>query len=122
MIYQGAINTDLFLEFLQEKVLPSYEAFPGKQSVLIMDNASIYNDCRIQTACNNVGVLLQVLPPYPPDYNSIESTFRDLKAWIKANHPLIAEFKHFPDFLEFAIQQQAKKGGTRAFPSMWIRC
>lgn len=104
MIYQGAINADLFLEFLQEKVLPNCEAFPGKQSVLIIDNASIHKDCQIQTACNNIGVLLQFLLPYSTDYNPIELTFKDLKAWIKANYFLIAEFEHFSDFLEFAIQ------------------
>jgi transposase len=109
MIYQGAISTDLFLEFLQERVLPNCEAFPGKRSVLVMDNASIHKDRRIQMACDDVGVLLQFLPPYSPDYNPIESTFKDLKTWIKANYFLAAEFKSFLDFLEFAIQQQAKR-------------
>jgi transposase len=45
-----------------------------------MDNTSIHKDARIQAACNEAGVLLKFLPPYSPDYNPIESTFKDLKA------------------------------------------
>jgi hypothetical protein len=88
---------------------PSCEAFPGRRSVLVMDNASIHKDVRIKTACQEAGVLLQFLPPYSPDYNPIESMFKDLKAWVKKNYLLAAEFCDFAAFLEFTVQQQARK-------------
>jgi transposase len=74
-----------------------------------MDNASIHKDVRIKTTCQEAGVSLQFLPPYSPDYNPIESTFKDLKAWVKKNCLLVAEFCGFAAFLEFAVQQQARK-------------
>ena len=109
IIYQGAITAEIFVDFVIEKVLPHCEAYPNKRSVIILDNATIHKDLRLKEACNEAGVLLQFLPPYSPDYNPIESTFKDLKAWIKTNYQLAAEFDQFPDFLEFAVQQQSQR-------------
>jgi transposase len=49
------------------------------------------------------GVLLKFLPLYSLDFNPIEATFKDLKAWIKRNYKLAADFKDFGNFLEFAV-------------------
>ena len=54
-------------------------------------------------ACDKVGILLKFLPLYSPDYNPIESTFKDLKVWIKFNYLFAVEFNQFQDFLELAI-------------------
>jgi transposase len=108
MIYQGAITADLFVEFLRERVLPYCTAYPGVRSVIIMDNASIHKDRRIQEACDEVGVLLKFLPPYSPDFNPIEATFKDLKAWVKKNYRRVEEFEEFSDFLEYAVAQNCK--------------
>jgi hypothetical protein len=93
VIYQGAISADLFISFIKEKVLPYCESYLGKRSVLVLDNALIYKDRRLQIAYDDAGVLLQFLPPYSPNYNPIESTFGSLKAWIKANYIPAAEFE-----------------------------
>ena len=50
-----------------------------------------------------MGVILKFLPPYLPDFNPIEATFKDLKTWIKRNYTLASKFKSFDRFLEFAI-------------------
>jgi transposase len=105
IIHQGAITADLFIEFVEERVLPHCSPYPGPRSVLILDNASIHKNPRLQQLCDNAGVLLKFLPPYSPDYNPIEATFKNLKAWIKRNYKLVAEFENFGDFLDFAIQQ-----------------
>jgi hypothetical protein len=42
-IYQGAVNTEKFKEFIEYDVLPRCTSFPGSRSIIIMDNASIYN-------------------------------------------------------------------------------
>jgi transposase len=55
--------------------------------------------------CEERGVLLKFLPPYSPDFNPIEATFKDLKAWIKRNYRLAADFEDFGNFLEFAVSQ-----------------
>jgi transposase len=108
IIHQGAIMADLFIEFIEEKVLLYCSLYSGLQSVLILDNASIHKNPRLQQLCNEAGVLLKFLPPYSPDYNSIEATFGDLKMWIKRNYMLAADFKDFDNFLNFAICQACK--------------
>jgi transposase len=70
-----------------------------------LDNASIHKNARLQQLCSDAGVLLKFLPPYSPDYNPIEATFKDLKAWIKRNHSLAEDFENFGDFLHFAVGQ-----------------
>jgi transposase len=86
VIHHGAINAELFIQFLEERVLPNCSPYPGKMSVLVMDNASIHKNPRLREICDNAGVLLVFLPPYSPDFNPIESTFKDLKAWIKRHY------------------------------------
>ena len=83
-------------------MLPPY---PGPRSVLILDNASIHKNDRLRELCEEHGVLLKFLPPYSPDYNPIEATFHDLKAWIRKNYLLALDFEEFDDFLHFAIGQ-----------------
>ena len=49
--------------------------------------------------------MLKFLPPYSPDYNPIEATFKDLKDWIKRNYHLEEDFGDFGGFLHFAVSQ-----------------
>ena len=86
-------------------MLPHCSPYPGPRSILILDNASIHKDHRLQQLCNNAGVVLKFLPPYSPDYNPIEATFKDIKAWIKRNNLLVEDFEDFGDFLHFAVSQ-----------------
>jgi len=47
MVHQGAITAELFIELLQERVLPNCTPYPGPRSILIMDNASIHKNIRV---------------------------------------------------------------------------
>jgi len=78
LIYQGSITADLYLQFLVEIILLSCEAFPGRRSVLIIDNASIHKDVGIKTAYQEVGVLLQFLP-----LCLLEGISRDILPWVQ---------------------------------------
>ena len=55
--------------------------------------------------CNAAGVKLHFLLPYSPDFNPIELTFKDLKAWIKWYWRLMGDFQSFEAFLHFALKQ-----------------
>ena len=44
MIVHGSFNADLFIEFLEEHVIPHTNPFLGPRSVLIIDNAKIHHD------------------------------------------------------------------------------
>lgn len=111
VVFQGAITAAIFEYFLEVHVLPQTTPYPGPRSVLILDNASIHRSQRVVELCEAHGVLLKFLPPYSPDYNPIENTFHDLKAWIRRNYQMAAEFDDFGAFLEFAISQNL---GTHA--------
>jgi transposase len=57
--------------------------FPDKNSVLILDNASLHHGGRVARLCEDQGVLLIYLPPYSPDMNPIEKVFSVLKSQLK---------------------------------------
>lgn len=109
LIYQGSINGNLFLEFVRDQVLPSCEPYPGKRSVLVMDNASIHHSQALKDLCEEHGVRLEYLPPYSPDKNPIESTFKDLKTWIRRHYLEAMSFARFDSFLEVAVQLMCVK-------------
>jgi len=111
-IYQGSTDAPLFLEFM-EQLLPYCSPFPGKRSVIIMDNASIHRDPEIEAAFARVGVKLIYLSPYSPDKNPIEEFFAELKAFIR-KHWMVFEANpeyEFKTFLEWCVDEV---GGRQA--------
>ena len=59
--------------------------YPGKHSVIIMDNARIHHDAELIETIEALGCKVIFLPPYSPDYNPIETAFSTIKLWIKRN-------------------------------------
>jgi transposase len=104
-IFQGSITSEIFLNFVEQKVLPHCNPRPGPRSVLVLDNASIHRNRRLRELCDAYGVALEFLPPYSPDFNPIEATFHDLKAWIRRNYRQADDFADFGGFLEYAVNQ-----------------
>ena len=99
---------DLFIKFIEERVLPYCSPYPRLWSVLILNNASIHKDLHWQQLYNEAEVLLRFLPPYLLDYNPIKTTFGELKIWIKRNYMLAADFENFSNFLDFTVCQACK--------------
>jgi transposase len=108
VVYQGAITKEIFLDFVEQKVLPHCNPRPSLRSVLVLDNASIYKSLRLKELCDIYGIALEFLLPYSPDFNPIEATFHNLKAWVKRNYTLANNFVDFGRFLEYAVSQGAK--------------
>jgi len=104
LVFQGSTDSDMFEEFI-EQLLPFCNPFPGKNSVLVMDNASIHRSERIRKMCDDVGVKLEYLPPYSPDLNPVEEHFAQLKAFIKRHWQIYADDpdQGFDAFLEWCI-------------------
>ena len=104
-IMQGSFTAELFEEFMEFNVLPRCNPYPGERSIIIMDNASIHisevypyvfywtNWQRLEDLCAAAGVKLEYLPPYSPDYNPIEESFAELKAWVKKNFILAIAYE-----------------------------
>jgi transposase len=99
-IFQGAITAELMEDFLREDVLPHLDA---GYHVLLMDNASIHRSPAIAQLCLESGIQLEYLPPYSPDYNPIEKTFKVLKSWMKRHYQQQEEWLDFRFFMELAV-------------------
>src|SRR6266498_3126518 len=63
--------------------------YPQKNSVLVMDNASIHHNNELIRIIEGVGCKVVFLPPYSPDYNPIELAFSVIKSWLKKNKNFI---------------------------------
>jgi len=62
--------------------------------------------------CRDVGVELAFLPPYSPDFNPIEESFAELKAWIKKNRALAQDCESFEAFLSVGCEYMSNKAGN----------
>ena len=66
----------------------------------------------LTTLCEDADVMLEYLPPYSPDFNSIEETFAELKAWIRRNNVLIDVYESFDAFLNAALNSMTQRPGN----------
>ena len=109
IIHQGSITSEIFNNFIREKVIPHCTRFEdgGPRSVLILDNARIHDSQELLDICNEAGILLEFLAPYSPDLNPIETSFALLKSFIRRYRELAMEYapeNKFGSFLEIAVR------------------
>lgn len=76
-LVEGSVNGDIFCEYVRNSLLAVLQPFNGsnRNSIVILDNASIH---RVDEVCQLIlssGALLWFLPPYSPDLNPIEECF-----------------------------------------------
>ena len=85
-IIRGGVNGDEFIKFVNTNLLPHMMAFNGQNpnSVIILDNCSIHHVNGALLAMQQIGSLVQFLPPYSPDYNPIELLFSKVKCTLRA--------------------------------------
>jgi len=82
----GTTNGDIFYDFVQKFLLPQLQPFNGSNphGVVIMDNCSIHHTHEAVKMIEEVGAMVQFLPPYSPDLNPIEEAFSKVKSVIKS--------------------------------------
>lgn len=102
LIVQGSITGEIFEAWLQHWLLPALHQRPGR-SVVIMDNASIHHGRQVEQVFRDAGIDFDYLPPYSPDFNPIEATFADMKAWMRRERQLMEQLQDFSVFLYMAI-------------------
>ena len=73
---------------------------------------NVANCQRLQELCDDVGVLLDFLPPYSPDFNPIEEAFAELKVWMRKNNQLQDAYVNFEGFLKAGLTYMANKTGN----------
>eukprot|EP00732_Lithocolla_globosa_P000335 Lithocolla_globosa_v1_NODE_95_length_6502_cov_31.661238.p2 type:complete len:342 gc:universal NODE_95_length_6502_cov_31.661238:3139-2114(-) len=82
-VFVGTGTAEIFLAFLQEKLIPCLSVYPGPNSVVVLDNASIHHDPRVRELIEGAGARLVYLSPYSPDFNPCELTYDWIKDWLK---------------------------------------
>lgn len=108
--FEGTCTGDIFADFMLDQLLPICNPYPLSRSVVILDNASVHHASKaVKRAFRRKGVLLRFLPPYSPDFNPIEESFGDLKAYIRRTYRQERDrFDTYQDYLEWAV----RKSGT----------
>ena len=66
--------------------MPNMNPFPGPNSVLVLDNASIHKDGYLKRILEGQGMRLLFLPPYSPYLNPIELDFNTIKSYIRRHY------------------------------------
>jgi hypothetical protein len=67
----GNVNGEMFLEVFKRDILPLGQSWPGKRSVVALDNAAVHMKYLIDAECLAKDVIALHLPPYYFDYNPI---------------------------------------------------
>ncbi|KAI4850121.1 hypothetical protein E4T44_02934 [Aureobasidium sp. EXF-8845] len=83
LVVEGAVTQAIYEHWLEANVLPQCEPYPGRRSIVIMDNCSTHHSEKITQLGEQFGVYLLYLPPYSPYLNPIEQTFHLLKQWLR---------------------------------------
>ena len=134
LVVQGAVNEEMFSEWLRQRVLPHCAPFPGPRSVLVMDPAGIHNTqvrlpnplLTFNTAyaktlmliplkgvhdlCNAAGVRIEYLPPNSPDFNPVEQSLDDIKTGVKAHKAELPLHPDFGSYLHSVIERDVAPG------------
>ncbi len=79
MLLDGPMNGDAFLAYVEQVLVPELE--PG--DIAIMDNLPAHKVRGVRKLIEAAGAKLLYLPPYSPDFNTIEMAFSKLKAILR---------------------------------------
>ena len=87
MTTEGATNTEVFLAYVREVLVPSLRA----GDIVVMDNLRAHKNDRVLALIEQAGAEVRFLPAYSPDLNPIEMMWSKVKAILRKsqarNHP-----------------------------------
>lgn len=109
MTVNGGTDTDVFLTFIRELLVPSLR----RGDVVVLDNLSAHKVAGVREAIEDAGASVLYLPPYSCDWNPIEMAWSKLKSILRS---LEARTR---DALDAAIAV-AMKSISRADARGWI--
>ena len=79
-IYPGAVNEEKFNRFVLKKLIPIINAYPGNNSVILLDNIQFHHNETFLNIVSELKALVLFLPSYMPLLKLMEYVFRDIKA------------------------------------------
>lgn len=107
-ITTGTFKRECFLEAVKTTVIPHMNPFPGKRSVLILDNASIHKCTELLALVNQVGGLLLFTPPYCYDCTPLDNgAFGWVRRYLQ---------KHSAIFQQVSLEEALSKAFRRVRP------
>lgn len=71
----AATDGDIFQAFVEQQLVPKLR----KGDLVVMDNLAAHRRAAVAAAIHTVGADVLFLPPYSPEYNSIEKAWAKLK-------------------------------------------
>ena len=85
-IVKGGTDGDAFYNVIQTHLLPHLMPFNGinPHSVVILDNCAIHHTNEVVSMIEEVGAIVQFLPPYSPDLMPIEGLFGKVKQTLRS--------------------------------------
>ena len=91
-VQKNTVDADIFYDFVRSCLIPNMYQYDGiaPKSVVALDNCSIHHVFEVKDLFEQAGIMVIVLPPYNPDFNSIESTFSFVKSYLKKHDSIIA--------------------------------
>jgi transposase len=87
-LIRGAYNSDLFINFIREQLIPYFRIHSN--SILVMDNAKIHKSSIVIEYLRSENIAFKFIVPYSPELNPIEEFFSMLKSrfyTVRIEHP-----------------------------------
>jgi transposase len=88
--------------------------FPGRNSIIVLDNATVHHGSCLMEICDAANFLLISLPPYLPDLNPIEKVFLVLKSQLKRQH-LLTSTDEDPEIIKAHMETMVTPCLMRSF-------
>jgi transposase len=111
-IKQGYYSREDLLDWIEHDLLPAVRAkFGDRLAVIVLNNVSIHIGREVIDLIESAGYLVQFLPPYSPDFNSIGLVFSVLKAWVRRHYYSLRPIH--PNYLEFLKMAVEESGCDR---------
>jgi len=108
--YDGAVNSEHFLSFLEHHLIPSLQI----GDTVVMDNLRVHHIQPVREMFGNAGIGLLYLPPYSPELNPIEEAWSCIKAVFRK-----LEARTIEAFVE--VLRIAKETVTKVKLEGWFR-
>ena len=78
MVIDGAINGELFLVYVEQEFVKTLK----EGDIVVLANLNSHKVAGMKVVIERVGVQVECLPTYSPDFNPIENIFSKLKSLV----------------------------------------
>lgn len=82
------VNAERLIYNIFFHLVPHLRPFPGRNSIVMLDNASIHHDPRVRQMIEATGARIVFIPPYANNLNPIEEGFSKAKLWLQRHRDM----------------------------------